>query len=239
MKTEKETFSHSKINFEYKPIDLYTEINGIKNNYDENVKSKLEKTDNKNTYYIDSHGGYFKEDLKLYTVTDNIIIHFFTPLNYLAVANVNNIVEEQGKEFEILKPQLIDNKSIAENISDLLQINCFKDMITFLPGQKCFDINLSINTNEDIMGIYKINKEINIRKYENFRSPLSEIIESDDIEKSKDITTIYIDCCRSCNNNIDNLTIETMYIYENFIKQLNNSLLNIEEPIEIKKVCEN
>jgi len=248
MKNESVPFKHSQITFENKPIYLYNEVNGIKNNYNTNLKSKLEEKDKKNTYYIDSHGSYVEENIKLYTVPDNIIIHFLTPLNYLAVTNIN-IVEDQGKEFniskdqdekfKILKSQLSDTNSIAENISDLLKINCFKDMITFLPGQKCFDINLSINTNEDIMGIYKINKETNIRKYENFRSLLSEIIESDDIEKSKDITTIYIDCCRSCNNNIDNLTIETMYIYENFIKQLNNSLLNIEEPIEIKKVCEN
>jgi len=244
MKTEKETFSHSKINFENKPIDLYNEVNKIKNNYDENVKSKLEKTDNKNTYYIDYHGSYFKEDLKLYTVPDNIIIHFFTPLNYLSSININNIAEEQGKEFKILKSQLSDKNSIAENISDLLKINCFKDMITFLPGQRCFDINLSINTNEkffkDIMGIYKINEKLeNYKKYRHFENiKLSKIIESGDIEKSKGITTIYIKCCRSCNNNVDDLTIETMYIYENFIKQLNNLLLNIEKPSEIEKVCE-
>ena len=39
-------------------------------------------------------------------------------------------------QLNILKLQLSDNKSIAENISDLLKINCYKDTITFLPGQK-------------------------------------------------------------------------------------------------------
>ena len=153
--------------------------------------------------------------LNLFTVPDNVIIHFLTPLNYLSYSNVNNIVEEQGKEFEILKSQLSDTNSIAENISDLLKINCFKDMITFLPGQKCFDINLSINTNEkffkNIMGIYKINKEgENLRKYEHIENiKLSKIIKSDDIKKSKDITTIYIKCCRSCNNDVDDLSTKT------------------------------
>ena len=242
MKTQEETFNHSVIEFENKPFDLYTEINNIKKNYDKNLKSKLEKTDNKNTYFINCHGSYSINKLKkldLYTVPDNVIIHLKNPLNYLYYGIDKNEVDTQ---LNILQSQLSDNKSIAENISDLLKINCYKDTITFLPGQKMFDIDINININElqfkDIMGIYTINKDKIDRKYNHIEDILlSWLIEGNNIKKTDGITNIYVNCCRSCNNNVDDLTIETMYIYENFIKQLNNSLLNIGKPSKIQKIC--
>ena len=246
MKTEKETFSHSKINFEYKPIDLYNKINEIKNNYDTNIESKLQEKDNKNTYFINCHGGYFKNNLKLYTVPDNVIIHFLTPLNYLSYIYPDEYKILHQKLKEISK----NTDNTINNIKDLLKIDCFQNMITFLPGQKCFDINLSITSDDKIkfnnnMGIYNngvfITNELD--------DTLSNIIQNDSTSivhpilltfPEDIITNIYINCCRSCNNSIDYLTIETMYIYENFIKQLNNSLLNIEEPMIIKEtICKN
>ena len=243
MENKSVPFKHSQITFENKPIDLYNQVNGIKNNYNTNLKSKLEKTDNKNTYYIDSHGGYVKDNLKLYTVPDNIIIHFLTPLNYL----LNLPVNESRNLLRNLIQILQNTDNTINNIKELLKIDCFQNMITFLPGQKCFDINLFIGPDnetkfEDTMGIYNITSDDSsykpIEPYIFNQSLLYLIQNNIPKSKSDSITNIYINCCRSCNNDVDDLTIETMYIYENFIKQLNNSLLNIEEPIEIKKVCE-
>ena len=240
---ERRPFEHTQITFKKTPpIYLYNEVNRIKNNYDTNIKSKLEEKDKKNTYYINCHGGYFEENLKLYTVPDNVIIHFLTPLNYLSYLNVNENINLRENLTEISQ----NNKNTIDNIRELLKIDCFQNMITFFPGQKCFDINLSIRPDNqtnfgDTMGIYNITRGDKIFPNKNILNTyLANLISNKiDIPDRNIITNIYINCCRSCNNDIDNLTIETMYIYENFIKQLNNSLLNIEEPIEIKKVCEN
>jgi hypothetical protein len=259
MKKEDNLFKHSEINFENKPIDLYTEINDIKTNYDTNVDI-LNKTDSKSSYFINCHGHYStnsKSMLNLFTVPDNVIIHFLTPLNYLSY----QYYDDDGT---IEKQSIIDAVKSVEttknDITSLLKINCFQNMITFLPGQKCFDINLSIYTNEthakDRMGIYKISKVKNkvnevTRDYGDYLIPLSNLIyngknkinnsEPPKLEFADDIiTNIYISCCRSCNNWINNnLTIETMYIYENFIKQLNNSILDINKPDEILFKCIN
>jgi ankyrin repeat protein len=238
MKNENKKFNHSQINYVYKPIDLYNEINGIKDNYDKSVKSKLEITNDKNAYYINCHGGYSEEDVKLFTVPENVMIHFITPLNYIATDKVNS-----DSEIKINKIQeYVNSKNQTINdIKKLLKINCFQNIITFLPDQKCFDINLSIDINEeffkDEMGIYKISKNNKNRDYLNLNIQLSNLIYNVNsinsnykkLEFSDNvITNVFIDCCRSCNNNInDNLTIETMYIYENFIKQINHLLLEI------------
>jgi len=230
----------------YKPIDLYTEINGIKNNYDTNIKSELEKTDSKSSYYIYCHGGYSKNPI-IFTVPENVMIHFLTPLNYVLYSNVN---ESRNLHKNLTKISKNTDNTI-NNIKELLKIDCFQNMITFLPGQKCFDIYLSIalkdkETFNHTLGIYNItsddssDKPIEPIEPYIFDQSLSYLIQNN-IRKSDSITNIYINCCRSCNNEVDNLTIENMYIYENFIKQFNNSLLEInEKDIEIDEVvCPN
>ena len=269
MENEIIPFQHSQITFENKPVNLYNEVNKIKDNYDKNLKSKLENKDNKNIYYINSHGSYFKENLALFTVPDNIIIHFLTPLNYLSYMNLDD-----GKYLlGIIRGISKNNDNTIKNIEKLLKIDCFQNMITFLPGQKIFDINLEFEPNDNLknfnnnLGIYNINERLNI---DNFKYTLSNFISqgplnltgmSDlppdnkgipnstyrdmflgmpDLPPDNRITNIYVNCCRSCNNYLDNLTIETMYIYENFIKQLNYLLLNIKEPIGIlRQICKN
>ena len=229
----------------YKPNNLYTKINDIKTNYDTNIKSKLEEKDKKNTYYINCHGGYSKIPIT-FTVPENVMIHFLTPLNYISYPNVNESRNLRENLTKISK----NTDNTINNIKELLKIDCFQNMITFLPSQKCVNINLSIalkdeETFHNTLGIYNITSDDSsdktIKPYI-FDQYLSYLIQNN-IPKSKSdsITNIYINCCRSCNNEVDNLSIENMYIYENFIKQLNNLLLEIDEKdIEIDEVvCPN
>ena len=119
------------------PFHLYKKI--LHYNQIFNKNDLLKKTDNKKSYVISCHGGYSGRSIPLYVIPENIIIHFITPLNYLAY--IGNI--ENSKHLQIIQNSIKDNDTILINIKKQLQHDCFLNTTTFLPGQKCFDINLA------------------------------------------------------------------------------------------------
>jgi hypothetical protein len=208
---------------------------------------------NLNINFSVSHGNPTTE---LFNIPDNVFVIVINPLNRMVYTNETVIPFRNisNKIIQELNNPTINDINPYEIMKNLYKLKCFYDSSIFFPNQTMYDITLSYSKEENEaskekrrIGLYNYSLN-NPSQYNNFAihtpdflTPLSngsreEKLSSFIGKKSNDKTKYDIFLVFGCNMyNLKNLEeyelnyyylVEKIYIYYNFAKILNSTILN-------------
>ncbi len=208
-----------------------------------------------NVWFSSSHGAPINNLIKLPSNVVVIVISPINRFGYLSkMENIKkNLVMSLFKELKEGGRFLNNDGNV--NLMDVLKyiqnLKCFSDSHVFLPNQEMYDMVLQYNSKEKklypFLGLHDFNKSEDDNKKHNglflqfnpyehaqgkIRKTLNSVIQERILENNNNNNTneklhiYFVGGCNIYNLSFSNYFIEKVYIYYNFIKLLNNSIIN-------------
>lgn len=219
---------------------LYQQINQIKLKKiinDSLINTNI-NTNNINIWSSNSHGGLTSNisNIGVKKNPSNTIIIMATPINRFGYKEDNIWGHLFNNKLKDIITNYLSNPTanIYCIIKEILNYTFLVDPTIILPNQTYFDILLTIDTNDSInnltntSGLIRFTKEFTSKTFYTISQyyQLSSIVEQISNENKDIYNIIIVNCCRSCNNDLEKYITEKIYITENALNILNNIIIN-------------